>query len=319
MKTLLLIGGTGFFGKSFLDSFQRGDLGHWNIGKIIIISRHTERLRILAPQLLDNRVDLLNLDICNAVILPKADYVIHSASSTDARNYLNQPEIERNNIEAGIHNYCKLAPIFHGESKILYISSGAVYGVQHPQNRFLTEGQIGLTYADMPIAKRGYAASKLEAENVVKQLGKKFGLSVSIARCFAFVGPWLPRDQHFAIGNFLQDGIRGQSIKVNADHEVIRSYMHADDLVSWLMTIVTNATPAVEVFNVGSDEEIKLVDLASIIAMKFGVKLHCATRRSDKVDRYVPSIVKGKNLLNLSLNFDLKSAIDETIARIIEC
>jgi nucleoside-diphosphate-sugar epimerase len=317
MKTLLIIGGTGFFGKSFLDSFHRGDLRRWDIDKVAVVSRHAESLRILAPQLLDHRIELINLDICSATTLPKADYVIHAASSTDARNYLHQPDIEKYNIETGVHNYCRLAPFFHSESRILYVSSGAVYGAQHPENYYLAESDTNFNYADMPAEKRAYAAAKLEAENAVKRLGIKFGLSISIARCFAFVGPWLPRDQHFAIGNFLQDGIKGRPIKLNAEHEVIRSYMHADDLVIWLMSMVANATPAVEVFNVGSDEEIRLRDLARIIAMSFGVEVHFAPNRSDKVDRYVPSIIKAKKYLNLSVNLDLISGIDKTIARIL--
>ncbi len=318
MKSLLLIGGTGFFGKSFLDSFQRGELKRWNIGNIVVISRHAEQLKILAPHLLDDRIELINLDICKADVLPKADYVIHAASSTDARNYLHQPEIEKYNTHAGIHNYCRLAPIFHAESKILYVSSGAVYGTQSPEISFLAEGDMSLGYDNMLLEKRGYAAAKLDAENTVQQLGIKFGLSINIARCFSFLGPWLPRDQHFAIGNFIRDGIEGRPIKVIAEHQVIRSYMYADDLVQWLMSIVDNSSPGFDIFNVGSDEEIEVRDLASIIAKKFGVGLDFPMIQNRTIDRYVPSVNKAKSLLNLSMRVDLNVALDKTIERVTQ-
>ncbi len=75
-----------------------------------------------------------------------------------------------------------------------------------------------------------------------------------IARCFAFVGPWLPRDEHFAIGNFIGNALRGEPVEVRARHPVIRSYLHADDLAVWLLRLATAAGDGCETVNVGSGE-----------------------------------------------------------------
>lgn len=316
MASLLLIGGTGFFGKSFLDSFRRGYLNDWGIDKVIAMSRHADQLRHLAPQLLDSRVELVNADIGTVESLPVADYVIHAAASTDARNYLSKPEAEKKNIQAGVYNYCRLAPEFHANSKIVYVSSGAVYGVQPPDVPFLEEDSLGLSLENMPEHKRDYAIAKRDAERAVEELCKRYMLNVSTARCFAFVGPWLPRDQHFAIGNFIRDGFEGGPIHVKATYPVYRSYMHADDLVTWLMTMAINADKNCEAYNIGSDVAINMGDLAQLISQQFGVKALVPAQTETKADLYIPSIEKAKNKLGLELKLDLVAAIRSTIESI---
>lgn len=313
MASLLLIGGTGFFGKSFLDSFRRGCLNDWGIDKVIAMSRHADQLKRLAPQLLDSRIELVNADIGTVESLPVADYVIHAAASTDARNYLSKPEAERKNIQAGVFNYCRLAPDFHAKSKIVYVSSGAVYGVQPPDVPFLEEDSLGLSLENMPEHKRDYAIAKRDAEQAFEVLCQQHNIQANIARCFAFVGPWLPRDQHFAIGNFIQDGLEGRPISVKATHPVYRSYMHADDLVNWLMTMATKADTDCEAYNVGSDQAIAMGELAKLVAQQFGVDANVPDQIESTADRYIPSIEKARNKLGLDLSFDLTKAIQSTV------
>lgn len=312
MSTLLLIGGTGFFGKSFLDSFQRGQLDEWGVNRVIAMSRNADRLRIEAPKLLDERVELLNADIGNTEWLPLADFVIHAAASTDARNYLAQPEAERQNIQAGVYNYCRLVPMYHSNSKIVYVSSGAVYGTQPPGLESIDESYEVKDPADIPVGKRDYAIAKRDAEAAFKKLAVE-GLNVSIARCFAFVGRWLPREQHFAIGNFIEDGLQGRAIKVKATHPVYRSYMYADDLVKWLMVMAANASTDCEVYNVGSDQAITMRELAACVAETFGSTVEQPTSIEDKIDRYIPSIEKAKKKLGLEITHDLVEAIKKSL------
>ena len=129
MKTLLVIGGTGFFGKSILDAYSRNLLAPWHISKVIVMSRNATKLLHDTPDLVGPNIELYSADITNTEGLPLADYVIHAAASTDVRNYLSSPEDEKKNIQAGTYHYCDLARIHHANSKIVYVSSGAVYGL----------------------------------------------------------------------------------------------------------------------------------------------------------------------------------------------
>lgn len=317
MCTLLVIGGTGFFGKSILDSFKRGLLDDWGIDRVIAMSRNTDQLRHEAPMLIDDRVELLNADIRNADWLPSAEYVVHAAASTDVSNYIHRPEVERQNIEEGISNYCRLAPKYHSSSKIVYISSGAVYGIQPAGIETIDENYEAGDLSILPVGKREYAIAKRNAENAFMALGD-INLEVSIARCFAFVGPWLPRKQNFAIGNFIEDGLRGRPIAVKANYPVYRSYMHADDLVKWLMTIAENADKKCEAYNVGSDVAVSIEELARLVAIQFGAEASVQIVNQEKIDRYVPDITKATRKLGLKINIGLLESIRNTI-NVVRC
>ncbi len=307
MSTLLVIGGSGFFGKSILDAYWRGLLEHWGINKIIVMARSATATLKNYPELIhpevakfdaskhENRVvELLDSDICTCTSLPFADYVIHAAASTDARNYLSRSQSEKENIQQGVSNFCELAKKHLKESKILYVSSGAVYGQQPATIPYLLEDAPLLPIDSLPVNKQDYAAAKRDGELLIKQLGSA-GLNVIIARCFAFVGRYLPRDQHFAIGNFIEDGNKGRPIKVKATTPVYRSYMYADDLVMWLMTLANLADKSCNIFNVGSSDRISIQELAKKLASKFKVKINYPIADNDQPEVYVPSIQKALN------------------------
>jgi dTDP-glucose 4,6-dehydratase len=164
-------------------------------------------------------------------------------------------------------------------------------------------------------SKRDYAYAKRDSEKAINDLGN-YGLDVSIARCFAFLGPWLPLDQHFAIGNFINDGLNKRKIKVTARQRVFRSYMYADDLVEWLMKISEKSNPSCPTYNVGSDREILIDDLASKISDFFHQQTDILPYSFEDIDRYIPDISKAKRDLDLNLKYNLDEAISTTIESI---
>jgi dTDP-glucose 4,6-dehydratase len=104
-KSLLIIGGTGFFGKSILDSFKRGLLNEFKIDKIYIFARNTGKFKLEYPELCFSGVDLINGDISNIKELPYADYVIHAATSTNLHDYLEGSNL---NFEKSTSNFCEI-------------------------------------------------------------------------------------------------------------------------------------------------------------------------------------------------------------------
>ena len=122
------------------------------------------------------------------------------------------------------------------------------------------------------------------------------------------MGKYLPKNKHFAIGNFLNDAINSDFISVKSKHAVVRSYMYADDLVLWLMTIIDAASNKVDIFNVGSENYIEIHDLAKKIANQF--KKYKGKLIDQKiVDRYVPSTKLAREKLGLKEKTTLDDAI----------
>jgi len=299
LSSLLIIGGTGFFGKSILDSFKRGLLDEFNINKIFVFSRNADKFKLEFPELIFSGVELINGDISIVKSLPVADLVINAASSTNMNEY-NSGNAGKNNIEKSVLNYCSLAPDFHSNSKILYCSSGAVYGKQPLNLQKIDENfELRQDLSDLPVEKQNYCLGKRYAEKEIINLAN-LGLSTSIARCFAFSGKYLPRDQHYALGNFIGQAETGKTVIVNANGIVYRSFQDADELVISLMKILQISSINCPIYNVGSDVQISLYELAKSISSNYGVKYEFVNY-NDKIiiDRYVPNIDKLKQLMNI--------------------
>ncbi len=308
MASLLVIGGTGFFGKSILDAFQRGLLETWSINKISILSRNATSLNRTHSELMTPDIELIDDDICTTRTLVKADYVIHAAASTDASRYLKKGNEEKRNIIQGVLNYCHLAKKFHKNSKVLFCSSGAIYGFQAKGIECLEESSGHGDHAELDISKQSYAAAKKDSELAIVNLGEE-GISVSIARCFSFVGKYLPKNQHFAIGNFIGDALQGKPVEVKAKNCVYRSYLYADDLVIWLMTIAQASSTMCPIINVGSNESVELHDLGIKISKLFSVGKRIKNISEKVEDRYIPCISKAMYDLGLRVETSLDDAI----------
>ncbi len=296
--SLLIIGGTGFFGKSILDSFKRGLLNEFNITKILVLARNTYKFKLEFPELYFNGVELINSDISTIKNLPLADYVIHAATSTKMSDY-SEEEFTSEYKEKSVENYCKLAPIFHTNSKILYCSSGAVYGKQPLDIETIDESYpFQQDLSSFSIEKKNYCIIKRNSEDLIIKLAAS-GLESSIARCFAFYGKYLPKNQHYAYGNFIGQAEKGENIIVNTTGIVYRSYMPADELVTSLMKILQKSSTECPIINVGSDKSERLHDVAQKIANQYGVKcIHNIEDEHKILDRYVPNINKLNRILD---------------------
>lgn len=157
---------------------------------------------------------------------------------------------------------------------------------------------------------------KREAEFLCSHCSIKYGIETKIARCFSFVGPYLPLDIHYAIGNFIRDALRGGPIQVNGDGTPYRSYLYAADLMIWLWTILFRGEPCCA-YNVGSEEEITIADLAHSVAHQFPNPIEVRTAKSPDAnrppERYVPSTRRAQVNLGVRQHVDLGTAIERTL------
>ena len=304
MKTLLIIGGTGFFGNSILSYFSNSKILKRKFNKIIVISRNKLTTFRYTKKLKKNyNIIKINCDILKLKKLPKADYVIYAAILKNYRDdYL------------AVKKYTKLAKIYHSKSKILYTSSGAVYGEQPNKIKGFKENY--LNYNKKINFKKGYKQSyanfKLKSEKLFEKMGNE-GFNVSIARCFAFVGEYLPLNSNFVIGNIIQNILDGASIKINANYKIFRSYMYADDLVKWLLKILHNSNTQCPIYNVGSDQGTDIRKLGFDLSRKYKLDVKFEKIVSNFEDRYVPSIQKAKKELKLRLKYNSLDAVNDVI------
>ena len=292
---LLLTGGTGFFGKSILSAFVSGQLPAPR--RLTILSRDPAAFQSTYPTLARLPfVDWWAGDV-RSFDFPSARYdaIIHAATS--AVTTISDEE-QASVIRAGTQHVIDCARAC-GCSRILFTSSGAVYGPQL--------APVDETTPCHPVT--AYGQSKLAAERLLLDSD----LDVKIARCFAFTGPYLRRDIHYAIGNFIRDACARHPIVVNGDGTPLRSYLFAEDLVDWLWTILEKGASGC-VYNVGSDRAVSIRELAETVRRVLGSPAPVVVkgRRPEPgvpPAVYVPCVDRARRDLGLSVSVGLEEAI----------
>ena len=305
-KSLLIIGGSGFFGKSILKYFSNHNYLKIQISKIFILSRGELKLGIYNKKLKKNfKIIKINSSILKIKSLPIVDYVIYAAI---LKNY--------NDDHQAVKKYLDIAKKYHQKAKILYISSGAVYGKQSNNNLGFKENY--LKFNKKINFKNGYKKeySKIKKKN--EKLFEKFakaGRNVSIARCFSFVGEYLPRDYNYVVGNCIQNILDNKNINIKANYRVMRSYMYEKDLVIWLLKILNDSNQNCPIYNVGSNNAISIHKLVRLLAKKYNLGIDYSKTKFLKYisDKYIPNIDKAKKKLKLNNNHSSLDAIIKTI------
>ena len=101
-------------------------------------------------------------------------------------------------------------------------------------------------------------------DTIIAYFANKYGYKYSIARCFSFAGQYLPMDLHYAFGNFIDDYFNSKNIRIKGDGQDMRSYLYIGDAIAWLLKMIEEPNNAI--YNIGSENEIKIEELARKIA-----------------------------------------------------
>jgi dTDP-glucose 4,6-dehydratase len=193
------------------------------------------------------------------------------------------------------------------------MSSGAVYG-RHP-NQLLGVSESYCGGPDPTLLSSAYAEGKRAAEWLSCSAGAHTGLKVKIARIYAQVGPYMPLNKHFAIGNFIKDALANQEIIIQGDGTPIRSYLYIADTVTWILAMLVRGQPG-RAWNVGGQECISILGLAervrTLLNSNKDIKILTARDSNAPVECYVPDVSRAFTELKLPFSLSLNEAILRT-------
>lgn len=308
---ILLTGGTGFFGgwllESLLHAEEAGALGV----EVTVLTRDPRAFQAARPWLAGHRaVRLVGGDVRSPVAVQGPfTHLVHAATPASAALNLEAPRLMFDTIDEGTRQVLEVARRT-GARRFLLCSSGAIYGRQPPALSHVGEEHPGGPDPCAPAS--AYGEGKRVAELRCALAAREGWLEPVVARGFAFAGPYLPLDAHFAIGNFVRDALAGGPIRVGGDGTPLRSYLYGADLAAWLWTLLVRGQPG-RAYNVGSERAVSIAELARLVARELGtaggVEIAGQPEPGRPAERYVPSTRRAREELGLCEGWTLEEAI----------
>lgn len=311
---VFLTGGTGFVGRWLLSAFVCANRAHCFNARVDVLTRDPGAFARACPELaFDHAISLVQGDVRTADV-SQATYthVIHGATPSGAEVNESRPREMMEIIVDGTRRMLDVASL-SGARRFLLLSSGAVYEPPAPFGGFVETSPRG---PDWPVEHSAYHAGKRSAEGLTWR-AHDAGLSVTVARLFSFVGPHLPLDRHFAIGNFIADALAGRTIRVCSDGSAVRSYMYAADMAAWLWTMLLHERAAGAAYNVGSEHPISIAETARLVAAESGAGTNVTVLGGGQRGAghwYVPSTKLARDNLGVRETVDLREAVRRTVA-----
>ena len=313
---LFITGGTGFIGRWLLETLVRANELHDLNLSATVLTRVPQAFRNMAPELgRSNCIRLYQGDVRN-FNFPEGRFthVIHGAATAATATFhkVEDPLTKFETTFDGARRTLDFA-VASGMPRVLMLGSGSFYGTMAMgQKAYSEDYAVAPSLANMDAAM-GHA--KRSAEFLSACYGQRYGMSVSTARCFTFVGPHLPLDIHYAIGNFIRDALWNDAITVSGNGTPVRSYMYVGDLIAWLITLLLTGQ-AGRAYNVGSDRAISIGDLARLIAMRISpekeVRILTPSNFGEPAHHYIPDITRARTEMGLDVWTSLEQAIDTT-------
>ncbi len=299
----LITGAAGFLGSKLANYLVRE--GHQVRG---LDDLSTGDPQALSPDVLFTRGDVNDRPKL-WTLLQEVDCVYHLAARVAVPESVLYPR-EYNAVNVGGTVSLMEAMRDVGVRRVVFISSGAVYGDQ---------GEQPLKETAHPNPRSPYAVSKLAAEYYVRTIGDLWGIESVCLRVFNAYGPGqhLPPSHPPVIPNFLKQAMRGGTLVMHGEGQQTRDYVYVDDVVSTM--IAASTAPGINhlVINVGSGIETSIRDLVRLVGETTGAKLEVLTnpRTSPGVSRMCADLSLAREKLGYQPRFSLAQGLRLTLDR----
>jgi UDP-glucose 4-epimerase len=313
---VLITGGAGFIGSHLAEALlDRGDkvsvLDDLSTGSIDNID-HLKQNKGFSYS-----IDTVINESATAEHVDRADVIVHLAAAVGVRLIVESPV---HTIETNVHGtetVLKLAS--KKKKKVLLASTSEVYG---KSTEFPFRETADLVMGATSKGRWSYACSKAIDEFLGLAYHKEKGLPVIVVRLFNTVGPRQTGRYGMVIPSFVRQALAGEPITVYGDGTQSRCFTDVSDVVSGLVGLLDYADAPGEVFNIGSQQEVSILELAK--------KVKAATKSESEIvfvpydkayeegfedmARRVPDTTK----ITAAVGYEPKVALDEILQRVID-
>lgn len=313
---IFMTGGTGFVGTWLLESIAWANARAGAGIHVTVLTRSPNAFRVKAPHLAGNPAVKFQMgDVRDFSFGPERyTHVIHAATAASAQMNLEAPLEMIDTIVGGTRRVLDFA-VASGAQCLLHTSSGGVYGRQPPELALVPEDYAGAPDPMEPWS--AYGEGKRLAEHLGMQYSRRHSFEHKIARITALVGPHLPFDIHYAMGNFIRDALLGGPIIISGDGTPYRSYLHIGDLIAWLWVILVRGASN-RPYNVGSERPLSILETARLVnevcsGGRCEIKVAAKPKPDGPAARYVPSTLRARSELGLTEWTPVEEGIRRTV------
>ena len=266
--TVLITGATGLIGMNLVKGIMSYNENYNGRIKVLALVRNIEKGKRLFAQYMENDcLEFIQGDILSPLnIEEKVDYIIHGASVTASRDFVEKP-VET--IVTAIDGTRYILD-FAREKKIkgmVYMSSMEVYGTPQDDSP-LTEEKMG--YLNPLAVRSSYSESKQMVENLCVAYHYEYGVPVKIARLTQTFGPGVAADDNRVFAEFARCATGGKDICLQTEGLTKRMYLYTADAVTGLLTILTKGENG-QAYNVANmNTYCSIREMAELVAGEFG-------------------------------------------------
>jgi UDP-glucose 4-epimerase len=258
-KKALVTGGAGFIGSHVVDHLLAGG------AEVTVYDNLTTGLRAnLAGQASNPRMRLVEADVLDLERLQGAmagaDTVFHFQANADVRGGIERTRVDLEQNTIATWNVLE-AMRTTGPKTIVFASSATVYG----------EPEVFPTPESVPLVQTSlYGASKAAGESMIQAYGEYYGIRSLAFRFVSWIGP---RYSHGVVYDFLKKlRANPKELEVLGDGRQRKSYLDVRDGVSGIFLALERAAAPKNVFNLGHDDFLNVIDLANIILDELGLE-----------------------------------------------
>lgn len=256
-----------------------------------------------------------NAQVVNT-LMAQCDRVFHLASAVGVQLVVDEPV---RTIRTTIHGTeVVLEAAYRFNRPVLITSSSEVYG---KGTRVPFGEDDDVVMGSTRHSRWCYAYSKGIDEFLGLAYHKQYGLPVVVVRLFNTVGPRQVGMYGMVLPRFAQAALKGEPLKVFGTGDQSRCFCHVSDVVNALIQLIANPRAYGSVFNVGSDEEISINDLAARVIQLAGSASrieHLTYEQAygqpfDDMQRRVPDLTRIRSLIGFKPQFNLDQIIQSIL------
>ena len=306
----LITGGAGFIGSHLSEALvARGD-------SVIVVDNLSTGKNEVVPSVEFIQGSIFDEKLMDSLV-SKVDHVLHLAAAVGVFNIVNKPlDSLMTNIK-GTEIMLELCDKY--KKPILITSTSEVYG----KNNTVPLNEESDRVLGSPLKSRwSYSEAKAIDESMAYFYHQEKGLEVRLIRLFNTVGPRQVGHYGMVVPRFVSAAVSGTALSVYGSGEQIRCFCHVSDAVRALLLVMDSDKAIGEVFNVGNNQQISIMELAKKVIAVTGSTSSIEMVAYEKaypagfedMERRVPDISKIERVLGWKPQIGLEQIIKDIAA-----